>query len=194
MELIRFGKLDRYELKTLQDDAATYRHKAAAAGIYGGKFKGIDTGIRDCLTYFPTVIDHPKTFNILQSQILQEYYNIGIDITHVSEVQFAQYHPGNWFKMHSDVLPARNDRLRGFSLSVNITNPDEYEGGELIIQTKNGVVTLDKDPGSFVVFPSFLKHQANKVTSGIREAVVCWVHVYTQELEKLKVLYNSTSI
>jgi len=65
-----------------------------------------------------------------------------------------------------------------------LTDPEEYEGGELQFNfratdpqyTKDKVVTITDigARGSIIVFPSFLWHRVKPVTKGIRHSLVLW--------------------
>ena len=65
--------------------------------------------------------------------------------------------------------------FRKISLSVQLTDPGEYEGGQLQLYTKKNVQTLPKTKGSAIFFPSFLLHQVTPVTKGKRMSLVAWV-------------------
>jgi len=58
-----------------------------------------------------------------------------------------------------------------------LSDPDEYEGGELEINI--GANTFDKvemEKGDVVFFDSWFTHRVNPVTRGTRRALVFWVH------------------
>ena len=65
--------------------------------------------------------------------------------------------------------------FRKISLSVQLTDPSEYEGGELQLYTKKNIQTLPKTKGAAIFFPSFLLHQVTPVTKGKRMSLVAWV-------------------
>jgi len=63
---------------------------------------------------------------------------------------------------------------RKLSLVVQLSDPYEYEGGELQILTSNQARSLVKKRGLIVAFPSFMLHRVTPVTSGIRRSLVVW--------------------
>jgi len=71
-------------------------------------------------------------------------------------------------------------KVRKLSMTINLSDPNDYEGGNLKIDTKNlnesGVHTLTqiRPQGSLVVFPSYLYHQVTPVTKGTRYSLVVW--------------------
>ena len=72
-------------------------------------------------------------------------------------------------------------KVRKISLTINITDPNDYEGGDLKFdlgnhQEKNILTAHEgKSQGSIVVFPSFLDHCITPVTRGVRYSLVLWV-------------------
>jgi PKHD-type hydroxylase len=76
-------------------------------------------------------------------------------------------------------------KVRKLSLTINLNEPGEYEGGELKFdhgQHNDGdqIVVCDeiKPQGSIVVFPSFIPHCVSPVTQGTRYSLVLWTLGY----------------
>jgi PKHD-type hydroxylase len=64
---------------------------------------------------------------------------------------------------------------RKLSLSVQLTDPAEYEGGNLQIMTTGVPVNIRKQRGLVAAFPSYVLHQVTPVTQGSRQSLVAWV-------------------
>ena len=85
--------------------------------------------------------------------------------------------PGR-YDWHMDVGPGEIPSMRKISYTL-ILNPDEYEGGELCFHIGR---ELDKpfpsqdEAGTMILFPSYLVHKVNPITSGTRYAMVGWAH------------------
>ena len=64
---------------------------------------------------------------------------------------------------------------RKLSVVLQLSDPSEYEGGNL--QIYNGVVpsTVSKQRGLLAIFPSYTLHQVTPVTQGSRQSLVAWV-------------------
>lgn len=97
------------------------------------------------------------------------------DITGIDSIQFTEYDaPDNHFSAHID----RNFGTNVFKISITIqlSDPEEYEGGELKIFENNidGTV-MTKQKGAFIAFPSFVMHKVNPITKGKRYSLVVWV-------------------
>ncbi len=97
----------------------------------------------------------------------------------------ARYNEGEWFAKHVDAGPANVDKKRFKTLIVQLSNPDDYEGGELVIwdQSNNEIVS-NKAVGNMILFESKLMHQANKVKSGIRYSLVFFLRTDNFKINK----------
>lgn len=65
--------------------------------------------------------------------------------------------------------------FRKISISVQLSDPSEYEGGQLQLYTKRTITDLPKEKGTIILFSSFLLHQVTPVTKGKRMSLVAWV-------------------
>ena len=96
----------------------------------------------------------------------------GFDASQFREgFQFTRYEVGEYYRPHFDIGPGKLTE-RKLSLTVQLSAPEEYSGGELIIYP--GFVAA-KDQGSMTVFPSFMCHNVNPVTTGVRYSLVSWL-------------------
>ncbi len=96
------------------------------------------------------------------------YDLIGLDeplnyLTYSEEVQ------GHYF-WHVDT----GENFRKLSITVQMTDPAEYDGGEVEINASGKPQDLPKDKGKMVIFPSYLIHRVKPVTRGARSALVAW--------------------
>jgi len=105
------------------------------------------------------------------------------DINEVENFQFTIYKENQFYGWHPDYHP-RDDaqnRVRKVSLTVSLSDPKDYEGGELefIVEDtpdkRHSLICKEVSPrGSIVVFPSFVIHRVNPVTKGTRYSLVIW--------------------
>jgi PKHD-type hydroxylase len=63
---------------------------------------------------------------------------------------------------------------RKLSLVVQLTDPAEYEGGNLQIMSGSQPQNVRKQRGLIAIFPSFMLHQVTPVTQGNRQSLVAW--------------------
>jgi PKHD-type hydroxylase len=93
--------------------------------------------------------------------------------------QHYGWHCDSWKEPYKEP-PWRKGLIRKLSMTLCLSNPKDYEGGELEFdyrseeQTK--IVTCEqiKNKGSIVVFPSFVWHRVKPVTQGTRYSLVAW--------------------
>jgi PKHD-type hydroxylase len=64
---------------------------------------------------------------------------------------------------------------RKLSLVLQLSDPSEYEGGDLEIMISKDVIKLEKRKGLVWAFPSWVLHRVTPVTKGIRRTIVVWV-------------------
>ena len=89
--------------------------------------------------------------------------------------QYTEYEaPGEHYTWHMDYGNGYMSQ-RKLSICVQLSNPDDYEGGELHMFYKHDVEVAQKTRGTAIVFPSFTMHKVTPVTSGLRKSLVSWV-------------------
>ena len=91
--------------------------------------------------------------------------------------QISKYSVGEYYKKHMDF--GNNHLTRKLSLTIQLSDENDYEGGDLIFY--NGTEDVDKaksarGKGSVVVFDSRLIHEVTPVTKGVRYSLVKWYH------------------
>ena len=158
------------------------------ATIYGSDKKGRDDPeIRKTSVHF--IKDKDNEINELAWHFLREANKIqfNYNLEYFQAIQFAEYKDGGFYGWHQDASGIDPDNeTRKLSLTLVLSNPDNFEGGEL--QFYNGgrpmedmgeitgeQVTNDiKAQGSVVVFDSRDWHRVTPVTKGVRHSIVCW--------------------
>ena len=89
-------------------------------------------------------------------------------------IQYTQYYEGaGHYDWHMDCgIGIQNQRK--VSVTVQLSAPDEYEGGDLEFNLGNHMVA-PRAQGAAVIFPSFYLHRVTPVTKGTRKSFVLWV-------------------
>ena len=91
-----------------------------------------------------------------------------------TELQLADYSNEGFFDWHMD-FGAGDISNRKLSITVQLSSPDEYEGGELQFMINQNIVTAPKEKGTAVIFPSFMLHRVTPVSKGSRKSIVGWI-------------------
>ena len=89
-------------------------------------------------------------------------------------IQFSEYEAsfGGKYDKHIDVGDGNINACRKLSVILQLSDENIYEGGDVCIRDN----PISRKQGTVVVFPSFLEHNVNMVTSGTRHSLVLWVY------------------
>jgi PKHD-type hydroxylase len=102
------------------------------------------------------------------------------DITGFADaLQYLHYHGegdegGDHFSWHRDRGDGGDRPQRKLSISVLLSGPDEYEGGELQIFDGEPRTIKLYEPGDVAVFTADVQHRVTPVTKGLRRSIVGW--------------------
>lgn len=151
--------------------------KTLDAKVGGGDNKEeVDPSIR--ITTIAWIEPHPD-INWMYRKLVdatlglnKEYFNFEL-FGFFEKLQFTEYNaPDGNYKQHMDKV--FNSVIRKLSIVVQLTDPKEYEGGELKIYSGPNPETMTKDRGTVIAFPSYILHQVEPVTKGQRHSLVGW--------------------
>ena len=93
-------------------------------------------------------------------------------ISSIQEIQIGHYDEGGHYDWHIDTMPPDDNGIqRKLSAVMMLSDPNDYEGGELELK---GVTPLKLTQGSIIVFPSPIEHRVLPVTKGNRYSAVAW--------------------
>lgn len=116
---------------------------------------------------------------------------------HIGRPRFNLYREGGEYKKHADsAFMGQNPEIRtDLSTTIFLTDPDTYEGGELVLEFPSGAIMRLKEPkGTMVFYPSGIMHHVEPVTSGERIAFVAWVESHIQDPQKRDILVEITNV
>ena len=90
-------------------------------------------------------------------------------------IQYTEYLASDQghYDWHQDIGPG-GPSLRKVSLVVQLTEAEEYEGGDLQIWPGGNIWTVPKGKGNVAIFPSYMMHRVTPMTSGVRKSLVLW--------------------
>lgn len=97
------------------------------------------------------------------------------DVTGLENFQYTLYHgsEGGHYDWHID-YGGHNPRPRKISISIQLSEPQAYEGCELHLKAGNRIDIAPKKRGTIIAFPSFFLHRVTPVTAGTRKSLVVW--------------------
>jgi PKHD-type hydroxylase len=92
----------------------------------------------------------------------------------IDSIQYTEYPHGNGhYDWHLDIGPYPINH-RKISLVMQLSDPDEYEGGDLELWPGGESITIPKKKATLVIFPSYIMHRVTPVTKGVRKSLVLW--------------------
>lgn len=108
---------------------------------------------------------------------------------------FNRYEGGQTFGVHVDnairVIPGEGRQIRtDVSCTVFLSDPEDYDGGELIVEGHYGAQSVKLAAGSAVIYPSTSLHQVTPVTRGARVASFFWVQSMLRDAAKREMLFD----
>jgi len=89
-------------------------------------------------------------------------------------LQYTKYYGnGGHYDWHADLGSGISNRK--LSCVLQLSTPEEYEGGELQMNPGGDIMSVPKGLGTICFFPSFLLHRVTPLTSGTRKSLVTWL-------------------
>jgi PKHD-type hydroxylase len=93
---------------------------------------------------------------------------------------FNRYGEGEAFGAHIDnairQTPAGDVRIRSdLSATLFLTEPEDYEGGELLVEDTYGLHEVKLPAGDLILYPASSVHQVTPVTRGVRTSSFFWI-------------------
>jgi PKHD-type hydroxylase len=76
------------------------------------------------------------------------------------------------------------------ALTIFISDPDDYEGGELTIEGDFGRHKVKRPAGQMVVYPASSLHRVMPITRGTRTVAVSWIESYVRDPARRQILID----
>ena len=109
-------------------------------------------------------------------QVFESYNTLmNFDVSTFEALQVLEYGKGAFYDWHLDI---GNEKFstRKISMVLLLSSSEDFEGGKLEFKTTVESFFPGLAQGTAVLFPPYLLHRLNKVTQGVRYAVVTWAH------------------
>lgn len=128
--------------------------------------------------------------NLICNEVFSAAHNVnriafGFNLYPAQEysLQFTSYdeNENGHYDYHIDSYQTPQEFLHGdrkLSVIIQLTNPEQYEGGNLFFHTGGSEGFTQQEflgRGSIIAFPSFLLHKITPVTKGTRNSIVTWL-------------------
>jgi PKHD-type hydroxylase len=108
---------------------------------------------------------------------------------------FNKYEPGMAFGAHVDnairQIPGTPNRIRtDISATLFLSSPEDYDGGELLIEDTYGAHSVKLGVGDLIVYPATSLHRVAPVTRGARLAAFFWIQSMVKEDSERALLFD----
>lgn len=146
----------------------------------GGVKEGEDiSGIRKSKTSWISLNNETSwlydSLAYIARQINGQFFNYDLD-GFVEDFQYTVYDgTGGHYAWHIDKGLTISASPRKLSMVLQLTDPAEYEGGDLEFYISPEPFKAKKQKGLMYIFPSWVLHRVTPVTSGVRRSLVVWV-------------------
>ena len=173
-------KLDNTELNQFQDYISNLSNSDYSLSEFE-HYDGFEDKTYD--KYRSCMVHYPKDSSII-SRVAKNYFQClnsqfwRYDLKNHFEFQLVKYDIGGNYNWHCDygIAPKRG-LSRKLSMSIQLTPPEEYHGGELqVVDYGNHTIMIPGDFGTVIVFDSKLPHKVWPVVWGQRISLVGWAN------------------
>ena len=119
----------------------------------------------------------PQMYQMIERSMNQVNRNhFGYEGMKLTEpAQFTEYPKGGFYDWHMDaeVNCHHEPPVRKISMTILLSNPSEFEGGDLEFMTQ-GNKPPGLEQGQAIFFCSLIRHRVAKVKKGVRRSLVMW--------------------
>ncbi|MHB1566802.1 MAG: Fe2+-dependent dioxygenase [Acidiferrobacter sp.] len=125
--------------------------------------------------------------------VLHPVYRAAAFPLHAAAPYYARYTAGMAYGAHLDdpIMGANGVLYRAdIAITIFLSEPTDYEGGELIIQTAFGTQAVKLAAGDAVLYPASSLHHVDAVTRGQRLVAVTWVQSLVRDPARRELLYE----
>lgn len=129
---------------------------------------------------------------VMNSLVRHPVYQSAAMQLKIAAPYYARYTTGMSYGNHVDDPIMGQDTLYRSDLSVTIflSEPEEYAGGELVIDTAFGEQRVKLPAGDAVLYPSSSIHRVEQVQSGVRLVAVSWIQSLVRDPGKRAILHD----
>jgi PKHD-type hydroxylase len=127
---------------------------------------------------------------LVETRILgNDVFALAVRPKALTSIMFSAYEPGMRYGSHVDDALMAGMRT-DVSFTLFLSEPDSYDGGELVIESASGEDAVKLSAGSLVAYPSTALHHVAEVTRGVRLAAVGWARSYVRDPAHREMLFD----
>lgn len=129
---------------------------------------------------------------VMGSLVANKSYQAAVMPARIASPFYVRYQTGMQYGDHVDdpIMGSPGGHYRtDVSTTVFLNNPEDYEGGELIINASFGEHKVKLNAGDAITYPSSMLHRVAEVTSGERLVAVTWAQSLIRDPAQRELLY-----
>lgn len=107
----------------------------------------------------------------------------------ITKLLVSRYESGMTYGRHVDDA-LMGGRRSDLSFTLFLSEPESYEGGELVIERSEGERGVKLPAGQLVLYPSRTLHRVEPVRAGVRLAAVGWIESQVRSGEQREILFD----
>ena len=130
---------------------------------------------------------------VMGNLVRHPVYRAGALPLHAASPLYARYRPGMVYGEHLDdpIMGTEGVMYRSdVAVTVFLSAPEEYDGGELVIRAAEGERVVKSAAGDAVLYPAGTIHHVNPVTRGERLVALTWVQSLVRDPARRELLYG----
>lgn len=129
---------------------------------------------------------------VMGSLVRHPVYQAAVMPKKIAAPFYARYTAGMGYGEHTDdpVMGSAELYRSDVALTIFLNDPEEYEGGELSIQTSFGTQEIKLPAGHVVIYPASSRHQVRTVRGGQRLVAVTWAQSLIRDPAQRELLYE----
>ena len=138
----------------------------------------VNSKIRSCSVGFLNSTEQDTRWlfekcSLIVNEVNSKVWNFDLD--YIETLQYTIYDTlGDEYKTHMDIL-GPNPNYRKLSFSIQLDDPRNYQGADLIINPTNDPISATRERGTVTFFPSFVTHEVTPLIFGQRRSLVGWI-------------------
>ncbi|KAB2918584.1 MAG: Fe2+-dependent dioxygenase [Bacteroidetes bacterium] len=142
-------------------------------------------------------IRNQQTLPLIQQHIVDAMnrspiFQAAIFPRHIFPPLVSRYRAGMSYGWHVDSpLMGAYPGMRGdIAMTIFLSEPDTYEGGELVVLSPTGEFSYKLAKGDAIVYPCTQVHCVKEVTKGMRQVAVTWIQSYIRDAGQRQTLFE----
>lgn len=130
---------------------------------------------------------------VTQGLYRSQLFRMAVKPRNIRSPLISRYEKGMSYGTHVDnaLMGQGSDLMRSdISFTLFLNSPEEYDGGELVMETTQGEQSFKLDAGAMITYPSTTLHRVKPVTKGVRLVAVSWVQSLIRDPNEREILFD----